>query len=177
MQSAKTYKDSLVFKFKSAKYHQASCRNALKNIDDYYKEDTIAIESEFIAMMLTLHSSLDVFAQYLNKIYLLDIPEYKVSFKGIIKKIEDDKIKALLSTLNEGTIYLDVFCNVIKHRNIVRTSFYEAFLSSNFPAHFMDIDSFCRNSRNHPEESIEYQLELQYKTIINSIENILIILE
>jgi hypothetical protein len=41
----------------------------------------------------------------------------------------------------------------------------------------MDIDSFSRNGRDHPEESIEYQLELQYKTIINSIESILIILE
>lgn len=177
MFTAQEYKDSLLFKFKSAAYHKDTCREAMKKLEGYSQDDTLAVESEFIAMMMTLHSCLDVFAQYLNVIYKINLSESKVSYKIIIGKIKDNKIKSALFALRNEASYLDDFCNVIKHRNIVRMSFHVAFLSPTFPAHYMDIDSFSRGGRNHSQESIEWQLELQYKTIIEGIEAVLLSLD
>jgi len=174
------YKDSLFFKFKSAEYHKNCCQDALTrlHLQSHSEKDSIAAESEFIAMMLTLHSCLDVFAQYLNRYFLNDyLPESKVTFYKVIEKVKDEEIKPFLLSLKDDTQYLIDFSNVIKHRNIVRISYYSAFLSPNFPTEFMDIDSFIKDEREYDFENVEFQLKFQYETVINQIKCILLILE
>jgi hypothetical protein len=165
------YLESLNYKIQSAAYHKQMSTRALSE-DISFSDPLLAAGAEFIAMMGTLHSSLDVLAQWINLKYEIGIKEKDVSFKGIIHSVNDSNIRETLEALKENTTYLDDFCNYIKHRNIVKVRSINYFISPWQPCVTYDIEEFIRNGRTHPPQDLNYQLSFQYDLIVRNLTDI-----
>jgi len=118
---------SLNWKLKIAKYHydkalaaQGSDPFALYLLGDKAVVDVALIEcdAEFTGMMLTLHSCLEMLAQWINSL-TLHRPIDKVTFKSITEALASSSIGDYLLTLRNSTIYLSDFVNTTKHRRLV----------------------------------------------------------
>lgn len=142
-------------------------RNNLSSYDDLF-----ASGIEFTAMMTTLHSTLDILAQWLNVKYNLKHNESKVTFKQVKNRITDVKLKNKLNKLLEDCLYIDDFCNYIKHRNIVKVSRVFYFVSPTQPAVFHDIEPFKRNGRMHNSKRLISERKKQFTIMFSSIKDI-----
>ncbi|MBU9711053.1 Cthe_2314 family HEPN domain-containing protein [Evansella tamaricis] len=168
MNNLKDVEDALRFKVRAAHYHKImSERAGMNNITNYEEFNVSAME--FTAMMSTLHSILDIIAQWINQKYELKIPNYDVSFKKIINDVDDYALKMKIVKLKEDSVYLDDFCNYIKHRNIVRVNHQWYFVSPFQPAVLQTIESFKKSKIKHPEENLYLQRDKQFELIYSAV--------
>ena len=162
------YLKSLSLKVASANYHRYMTVKGL-NDTKIYPDPKLAAGSEFTAMMLTLHSCLDILAQWINLEYNVGLKESEASLYKVIKKIKNETVKNQLIELKEITTYLDDFCNYNKHRNIVQVKEYSYFVSQFQPYQSFDIDQFERNGNSHPPQTLDYQENYQYYLVTNQL--------
>ena len=162
------YLKSLSLKVASANYHRYM---TLKGLNDTktFPDPELAAGSEFTAMMLALHSCLDVLAQWINLEYNVGLREDRVSFNKVINNIKNETIKTHLTELKKTTTYLDDFCNYNKHRNIVQVKQYSYFVSQFQPFQSFDIDQFERNGTSYPPQTLDYQVNYQYHLVTNQL--------
>ncbi|MFP7225675.1 Cthe_2314 family HEPN domain-containing protein [Priestia filamentosa] len=162
----KEFTDSLIFKLQSAKFHQKAASDRFK----IENEDPLLVKgAEFIAMMSTLHSCLDVFGQWLNEKYSLNLSTKKLYFNTVVNHVKDRELKNRLKEFSEKTTYLADFCNTVKHRNIVKISAVYYFMSPIQPGVIYDIESFEKDNRKHGPQSLPKQLNYQYDLVSKEI--------
>lgn len=156
--------EAIKYKIRSAHHHKIASEKSYTNTTSNY--DKLFISGvEFTAMMTTLHSSLDILAQWLNLKYKLNYKSSKVTFNKIIEKITDLKVQNELVKLKNTATYLNDFCNYIKHRNIVKVAQVSYFLSPAQPASFHDIESFKKNKHSYPSKKLSVEREKQFNNI------------
>lgn len=170
MKDYQTYKDSLSSRLESAKYHRDTIRAIHKSTS--IEESYIPVSFEFTAMMLALQSSLDILAQLLNCISgNYKMSEGSVSFHSLYLNIDRTNFKMVvkdkiikLHECNERK-YLNAFCNVSKHRRMIKVSDQCAFVSSFQPIQYLVVNRFEYNG----DEFQEIDLLLIARDIFNTI--------
>lgn len=160
----KVIEEAICHKIRSAHYHKVMSERSYFNGVTGYDEYAVS-GFEFTAMMTTLHSILDLLAQWVNIKQDLNLGVSRLSFKNIIGKVNNKNLKDKMVLLKEDTIYLDDFCNYTKHRNIVKVSYAWYFVSPFQPAVAEDIEPFERGGRKHPSQSLYRQRNQQFNTV------------
>ncbi len=171
------YLSSLKSKLDFARYHYetawASVINepwALYLLEDKKDQACLACSAEFTAMMLTLHSSLDILAQYINSKTLL-CPEDKMSFKRLLNQLDqldNPLLRSKLRQLEETTIYMNDFVNTTKHRNIIDIC-EEQNIATGVYMEYLIIKNFNRNGHIHREKGL---FDLMKDTFVSVTEQI-----
>lgn len=174
MHNPNIYLESLNFKLESAKYHHDSVIKSLNNepytlylLGSKKEEAILAASSEFIAMMLSLHSCLDVLAQWINS-KSIGMNESDVTFKKITSRTSDPVLRDKLNRLHSSSNYLIDFCNIIKHRHIIK--FYkEESMATMAYLEYLRIDEFTRNNKEYESYPLIDLMSQIYNTITNQI--------
>jgi len=167
------YKDSIIFKLKSAKYHYENIHNVLS--DNFnYDDKLVAISSEVTSFLLVYQSIFDILAQYINLKRNLNLNPKRLYFHDIVKisnKIPD--LREFVHKLDKANEYINAYCNTVKHRNLIKVNTTQVHqtamigLGMHMGVHtYHSISSFKRNNRQFnmkpiPEYINETQDELQ----------------
>ncbi|WNF35253.1 hypothetical protein RJD24_12335 [Bacillaceae bacterium IKA-2] len=170
------YLESLQFKLKSAEYHNKKGKESLHKYGLFEKEEDgmVALSSELTAMMLTLHSLLDILAQYINEKREMGLPSEKLYFTWLFNN--QDKIIDLLPLLNklrEQSEYITDYCNYSKHQNLIALSDYWTFLTTCQPTKYHIITPFKKGTREHTAKHVTELIYKDYESFTSVLEDLI----
>ncbi len=179
MSSYETYRESLNFRLGCAKYHYDIVENLSKqsNVEDMQ----VPISAEFIAMMLALQSSLDILAQCINYATRPDCHEGKISFQRLYEKLNElnlePDIKEGIKCLYDETRYLNAFCNVSKHRKMIKISDQCAFIAPWQPVQYLVIEGFEYHNQEFKQKDLINVTKDTFHLLHDKLKDIILLIE
>lgn len=132
------YANSLNLRYNRAKFHAEQAHNIWKELldqsfsfgDEKFNKAKFSYEAHVEACVYSLHSMADILGQIINIVILKGyFPEDNSSLKRVAAYMEKTGIAPnVLTNLkkilnNNDFIYCEAFCNTIKHRKLIKSTF------------------------------------------------------
>ncbi len=135
---AKQYQEDLNWRWKRSEYHAETAKDiwtehfngSFSIPDEKNDKPFFSYEAQVEACAQSLHALADILAQIINVVVLnVKHREDDVSLKTILKAMQKEGIAGVVVTeinnllIDDAFLYIEAFCNTIKHRRLIRTNF------------------------------------------------------